>query len=258
MGFLKKFQDTEKEATVKAFKADCLRMLPLEHKSEMQLLREENEWLKMVLKDCEKKHVDEKSRRVVDMTRPQPCNMFDVAAGEAWAKELGKHMYEVIKDVIYMEQFFDCIERADEETLAEKLTDIITVCTSWIDALGYDEVKRGKLQERVNEKNLRRGNRSIGDDEALTMRQEEADIMITGKLGYNPKTKRYGLLVADLWEHTGLHCGERLEIEVDGVWVKTRMEMNPKQQWYLVGTPYCDGDLENMRARVSRTLQEAW
>ena len=52
--------------------------------------------------------------------------------------------------------------------------------------------------------------------------------------------------------------GERLEIEVDGVWVKTRMEMNPKQQWYLVGTPYCDGDLENMRARVSRTLQEAW
>ena len=193
-----------------------------------------------------------------NMTKPQPCDMFDVADGEAWAKELGKHMYEVIKDVIYMEQFFDCIERADEEALAEKLTNVITVCTSWIDALGYNEVKRGELQARVNEKNLRRGNRSIGDDEALTMRQEEADIMITGKLGYNPKTKRYGLLVADLWEHTGLHCGERLEIEVDGVWVKTRMEMNPKQQWYLVGTPYCDGDLENMRARVSRTLQEAW
>lgn len=35
--------------------------------------------------------------------------------------------------------------------------------------------------------------------------------MITGKLGYNPKTKRYGLLVTDLWEHTGLHCGEKLE-----------------------------------------------
>ena len=45
--------------------------------------------------------------------------------------------------------------------------------------------------------------------------------MITGKLGYNPKTKRYGLLVTDLWEHTGLHCGERLEIEIDGVWYKT-------------------------------------
>ena len=157
MGFLKKFQDTEKEATVKAFEADGLQMLPMEHKSEMQLLREENEWLKMVLKDCEKKHVDEKSRRVVDMTRPQPCDMFDVVDGEAWAKELGKHMYDVIKDVIYMDQFFDCIERADEEALAEKLTDIITVCTSWIDALGYDEAKRGELQRRVNEKNCEQG-----------------------------------------------------------------------------------------------------
>ena len=62
--------------------------------------------------------------------------------------------------------------------------------------------------------------------------------------------------VTDLWEHTGLHCGERLEIEVDGVCVKTRMEMNPKRQWYLTDTPYC-GNLENIQARVSRTLQEA-
>ena len=126
-------------------------------KKENMTLKEENERLKQVLADCEKKRVDEKSRRVVDMTRPQPCDMFDVVDGEAWAKELGKHMYDVIKDVIYMDQFFDCIERADEEALAEKLTDIITVCTSWIDALGYDEVKRGKLQERVNEKNRARG-----------------------------------------------------------------------------------------------------
>ena len=150
-----------------------LRRLLVEHEQEMQRLKIENDWLKMVLKDCEKKRVDEKRGRIVDMTRPQPCNMFDVADAEAWGKELGKHMYEVIKDVIYMDQFFDCIERADEEALAEKLTNVITVCTSWIDALGYDEVKRGELQARVNEKNLRRGNRSIGDDEALTMRQEE-------------------------------------------------------------------------------------
>ena len=43
MGFLKKFQDTEKEATVKAFEADGLQMLPMER---------------------EKKHIDEKSKRV--------------------------------------------------------------------------------------------------------------------------------------------------------------------------------------------------
>ena len=63
-------------------------------------------------------------------------------------------------------------------------------------------------------------------------------------------------MVKMLREHTGLHCGERLEIEVDGVWLKTRMEMNPKRQWYLTDTPYC-GNLENIQARVSRTLQEA-
>ena len=128
-----------------------LRKLLEEHAREMQRLKIENDWLKMVLKDCEKKHVDEKSGRVVDMTKPQPCDMFDVADGEAWAKELGKHMYDVVRDVIYMDQFFDCIERADEEALAEKLTDVITVCTSWLHALGYDEYLRGEVQRRVNE-----------------------------------------------------------------------------------------------------------
>ena len=93
----------------------------------------------------------------IDMTKPQPCSMFDVADGEAWAKELGKHMYDVIRDVIYMDQFFDCVEREDEEALAEKLTDIITVCTSWIHALGYDEERRSELQKRVNKKNKARG-----------------------------------------------------------------------------------------------------
>ena len=113
-------------------------------------LEEENKRLKGLLGEQDNK-------RELDMTKPQPCNMFDVADGEAWAKELGKHMYDVVRDVIYMDQFFDCIERADEEALAEKLTDIITVCTSWIDALGYDEVKRAEIQGKVNDKNCRRG-----------------------------------------------------------------------------------------------------
>ena len=134
-----------------------LRQLLIGHEQEIQHLRNENERLKQVLADCEKKRVDEKSGRVVDMTRPQPCNMFDVADGEAWGKELGKHMYDVARDVIYMDQFFDCIESEDIEALAEKLTDVITVCTSWLDAFGYDEVARGKLHEKVNEKNCKRG-----------------------------------------------------------------------------------------------------
>lgn len=30
-------------------------------------------------------------------------------------------------------------------------------CTSWLHALGYDEVRRGEVQRRVNDKNKRRG-----------------------------------------------------------------------------------------------------
>ena len=30
---------------------------------------------------------------------------------------------------------------------------------------------------------------------------------IEGRLGYNSENGRYGLLVSDLWEHTGFHCG---------------------------------------------------
>ena len=73
--------------------------------------------------------------------------------------------------------------------------------------------------------------------------------MITGRLGYNSDNDRYGLLVSDLWEHIGFHCGETLEVMVDRKWIPTRMEMNMAGEWYLVGTPY-SGDLEYIRARV--------
>ena len=49
--------------------------------------------------------------------------------------------------------------------------------------------------------------------------------MITGRLGYNSANDRYGLLVSDLWEQEGFHCGEVLEVMVDDKWQKTRMEM---------------------------------
>ena len=42
---------------------------------------------------------------------------------------------------------------------------------------------------------------------------------------------------------------ECMEVLVDDQWVRTRMEMNPAMEWYLVGTPYC-GDLEYVRARI--------
>lgn len=47
-----------------------LRKLLVDYDREMQRLKIENDWLKMVLKDYEKKRVDAQSGRIVDMTRP--------------------------------------------------------------------------------------------------------------------------------------------------------------------------------------------
>ena len=78
---------------------------------------------------------------------------------------------------------------------------------------------------------------------------ENKEKKIEGRLGYNSENGRYGLLVSDLWEHTGFHCGECLEVKVDDKWVKTRMEMDIDRNWYLVDIPYT-GDLEYVRARI--------
>ena len=41
--------------------------------------------------------------------------------------------------------------------LAEELTDVITVCVSFLHALGFDQKARAELQRKVNNKNLMRG-----------------------------------------------------------------------------------------------------
>lgn len=74
---------------------------------------------------------------------------------------------------------------------------------------------------------------------------------VTGRLGYNGKNDRYGLLVSDLWEHDGFHCGDGLEVMVGDEWVQTRMEMSFDREWYLVDTPYY-GNLEYVQARIKR------
>ena len=70
----------------------------------------------------------------------------------------------------------------------------------------------------------------------------------TGRLGYNERNKRYGILVSDLWEIDGLHCGQSLEVKMNGEWIETRMEMKCGGIWYLVGID-CD-ELECLEVRV--------
>ena len=146
-------------------------------KSEIQILREENEWLKMVLRDCENKRVNVQKKHIVDMTRPQPDMESMCLSALSWSAKLSEEKRNVGKEALKLAQ----ITRTDsdevkktEVRLAMQLTKIITICTSWMYyGLGHDEEQRGKIQSRINEQNLRRGNRSIGEDEALAMRQEE-------------------------------------------------------------------------------------
>lgn len=86
---------------------------------------------------------------------------------------------------------------------------------------------------------------------------------MTGKLGYNRNSDRYGLLVMDLWKIDGFHCGDTLEVwdSENECWIPTRMEMHcqertfpPKRNddWYLVGTEYSGKSLEGLRVRVKQ------
>ena len=76
--------------------------------------------------------------------------------------------------------------------------------------------------------------------------------MITGLLGYNSRNDRYGLLVMDLWEIEGFHCGDTLEVwdSESDQWIPTRIEMRWKDEWYLVGTEYSGTDLEGLKVRI--------
>ena len=77
--------------------------------------------------------------------------------------------------------------------------------------------------------------------------------MTQGILGYNSANDRYGILVCDLWEVDGLHCGDCLEVwnyETE-TWTSTRIEMRWKNEWYLVGTPYSGTALEGSKVRIS-------
>ncbi len=77
---------------------------------------------------------------------------------------------------------------------------------------------------------------------------------IEGKLGYNFKNNRFGLLISDLWEIDGFHCGSTFEFydREKGEWIPTRIEMSwPDQQYYLIDTDLKGEDLEGLRIRVA-------
>ena len=70
------------------------------------------------------------------------------------------------------------------------------------------------------------------------------------RLGYNWENDRYGILENNLWVDKGLHCGEGLEVKVNGKWVADRIEYDHKiKNWYLVETGLVGEQLEYLEVR---------
>ena len=100
----------------------------------------------------------------VDMTKPQPCTKYRDAERMEWIAKLVEETHEVVQEAQIVAQ----LEKADEEALstvlwdarrrlAMELTDVKTLCESWLYAEGWDEEERADLQRLVNEKNKERG-----------------------------------------------------------------------------------------------------
>ena len=120
-------------------------------------LEEENKRLKGLLEEQDNK-------QVLNMTKPQPCTKYSDAERMAWIAKLVEETHEVVQEAQIVAQ----LEKADEEALstvlwearkrlAMELTDVKTLCESWLYAEGWDEEERGELQRLVNEKNRERG-----------------------------------------------------------------------------------------------------
>lgn len=73
--------------------------------------------------------------------------------------------------------------------------------------------------------------------------------MKTGRLSYNSATQRYGILIFDLWENDGLHCGQTLDVFVNGEWINDRLEIT-HDKWYLVHSRLAGCELEYLQVRI--------
>ena len=68
-----------------------------------------------------------------------------------WYLKLQEEIFEVMENVTDAETGL-----SDKKSIAEEIADVITVCISWLESLGYDEEKRSELFAAVNEKNEKR------------------------------------------------------------------------------------------------------
>ena len=84
-----------------------------------------------------------------------------------WLQKLNEELDE-IKQAAFIVDVSICAEyelQKRKKALAMEIQDLITVCTSYLDALGFDEAARNEITKQVNEKNRKRGYFEEGDTE---------------------------------------------------------------------------------------------
>jgi len=100
----------------------------------------------------------------IDMIKPQPCTKYRHAERMAWIAKLVEETNEVVQEAQVVSQLekmdnevLSTVLLEDRKRLAMELTDVKTLCESWLYAEGWDEEERDELQRLVNEKNRERG-----------------------------------------------------------------------------------------------------
>ena len=72
--------------------------------------------------------------------------------------------------------------------------------------------------------------------------------MREGVLMFDPDSERMDARFDVEDYYGGLHCGERMEVYLKGKWQPSRIEMNFKGNWYLVGID--TDNLVGLRVRI--------
>ena len=95
---------------------------------------------------------------------PHPCcghgmRVFDPFNSRTEAQKAYMYVFTMLRYASLSREELSAFEvdPARKDVLAERLADVITAATTALEAIGYDLAKRRKLQERVNEKNRKRG-----------------------------------------------------------------------------------------------------
>ena len=108
---------------------------------------------------------DDQQANSMRFIRPIPVvkDKYDIPTKEYnlrdWLQKLNEELDEV-KEAAFIVDISICAEyelQKRKKALAMEIQDLITVCTSYLDALGFDEVARNEITKQVNEKNRKRG-----------------------------------------------------------------------------------------------------